>query len=282
MRLGEFVERYTLERCLSDGHRELLSRAAVRFDRWHGRPASLSHLSDDTVNRWLLSLEAEGLRPRTVKGLRSRIMALWRAAYADRLLNRPPRRVRMIRPPATLPEAWEAAQLRSLLLTAGKLKGAFRFHRVRRAAFWRAFILAAYDSGLRISDLLRLELAQIGSDGALIVSQKKTGGIVLCRLRRETVAAIEATYPPIRARPFGDVLKQRSAIQEFGKIVNRAGLTGSSKWLRRTSATLLAAHHPEAVQAHLGHRTPGLAWRHYVDPRIVQTAAKRPLPPKIA
>lgn len=70
-----------------------------------------------------------------------------------------------------------------------------------------------------------------------------------------------------------------SFYRHYRKLVAAAGVRGTSKWLRRSSATALERICPGSAMGHLGHKTPGLAYRHYVDPRMLQCG--RPLPPEL-
>jgi hypothetical protein len=78
---------------------------------------------------------------------------------------------------------------------------------------------------------------------------------------------------------FAGLLTRRPIQVQFAKLVRGAGLQGSTKWLRRSGATWCEVHQPGSAMAFLGHRTPGLAYKHYVDPRFVQR--DKPRPPKI-
>lgn len=49
------------------------------------------------------------------------------------------------------------------------------------------------------------------------------------------------------------------------KFLLREKLGGSSKWLRRSSATHIEMQNPGKGRIHLGHRTIGLAEKSYID-----------------
>ena len=83
-----------------------------------------------------------------------------------------------------------------------------------------------------------------------------------------------------RSLVFGQLMNGKNSREFFRKVLRSKSLPGSIKWLRRTSATLLECVHPGAAKAHLGHRTHGLAYKHYVDPRLLQQ--NKPIPPSIA
>lgn len=279
MQLDDFLQQYLRENDLSADYHCQLTYTLRQFQAWAGRPLALDDLTDDLVNRYLIHL-AESRRPATIKSQRGNLLTLWRSAWHAHLCETQPLRVRKIKVPRTLPEAWQAEQMVALLSTAATMRGRFRYWRIERAAFWRAFILTAWDSGLRLGDILKIGREQIGSDGSLVLSQSKTMWPILCQLRPETVAAIDATFPPARDQIFGSVLCKRQVIAYFRAIAKRAGLVGGTKKVRRSAASHVEAQQPGAATPFLGHRSPGLAARHYIDPRI--SGRQRPLPPPLA
>lgn len=271
-----FVGDYRLERDVGDKTVAYLRVTVRRFSEWLKRAATLDDLEDDAVNRWLASLLDDGLARPSVKGHRGNLLSLWRCAFERDLVKLPPRRVRKIKCPRTLPEAWKLEQLQQLLAAAEKMPGCFRFVPLAWSSYLRAIILTAWDSGLRLSDLLTLRFDQIGSDGALVVTQSKTGGPILRRLRPETMAAIAATEHARRELVFGFV-QGRQVMQVFGRLTKLAGLSGGTKKIRKSGAS----HVPrEDAKEYLGHLSDYLAGRHYIDPRM--SAKEPPLPPKIA
>ena len=276
--LSDFVTAYALRSDLSPGYVQQLRVTVNKFAAWLGRPARLKDLADDTVNRWLGSI---ALSRQTIATQRRNLLVLWRAAFQDELVDELPRRVRRIQVPRTLPLAWELSQLDALLAAASKLRGVFRRSRVRRAAWWRAFVLTGWDTGLRLGDLLHLRFDAIGSDGTLAVLQRKTNSPLLCRLRPETVAAILATSPPQRELVFGGVLGRDQIFKQFKALCACAGFSGTTKGLRKSSATWVESLQPGAGKTHLGHLSDGVAAKHYIDARIVGRFRSVPLPPAI-
>ena len=280
MLLATYLERYTLETELSPRTIDNYRGTVSRFSRWLGCPARLGNLTDDAVNRWLVSILNKGRSPKTAKNERNALLALWRAAYEAQLVPCKPERIRKINVPASLPEAWDERQLVALLAVADLLRGRLRRGRIRKAAFFRAFIMAGYDSGLRLADLLALRRDQIAPDGSVAVLQQKTQWPVLARLRPETLAAMNAIARDGEPLVFGGVVGRRQLFAHFGRLVRLAGLVGGTRKLRRSGASLLERVCPGAAPYYLGHRGPAMAARHYLDPRIV--GRDRPMPPPLA
>jgi integrase/plasmid maintenance system antidote protein VapI len=273
-----FVE-YQLDRSLVPGSAAAIAQAIRRYSHWLGRPATLGDLTDQLVNRWLATLAAEKLSRELQKGLRTRILCLWRHAFRLELIPAAPLRVRTIRLDRRIPQAWTPEQLRSLIETVRAEPGRFRYSRVPRAAYWEAFIRVGYYTALRLGDLLNLRRDQIGPDGRFTVVQSKTGDGIVCQIRPDGMAAIDATFPPHRQLIFGGVISRYYHQQQFLRLLRSIGLRGSSKWLRRTGATALENVSPGASTAFLGHRSPDMAAKHYLD--RVQLQENKPCPPPI-
>ena len=102
--------------------------------------------------------------------------------------------------------------------------------------------------------------------------------MVLAKTGRPHVVVLDdAAVSAIRCLPihgplvFGDLVGRCVFLRAFRRLVKRAGLQGSGKWLRRSSATYaqIAGQDPTG---HLGHATAGLAQKHYVDIVLVSEA----------
>lgn len=278
MELDKLLSKYTSENDLSAEYQKQLRYTLRQFQAWAGRTLSIGDLTDDLINRYLIFLQDQKKRPATIKSQRGNLLTLWRSAWDARLTETKPERVRAIKVPRDLPEAWRENQMVCLLTAASTMRGRFRYWRIERAKFWRAFIMVTWDSGLRLGDVWSLGREQIGSDGSLVVTQSKTLWPLLCHLRPETIAAIDATFPPVREQIFGSVLCKRQAIEYFAEIAKHAGLVGGTRKIRKTGASHVEAETPGSAMQYLGHRTPGLAHRHYIDPRIARSRGKMPPP----
>jgi integrase len=65
----------------------------------------------------------------------------------------------------------------------------------------------------------------------------------------------------------------------WDRMVAAAKLTGTCKWMRRTGATWVEATQPGSASRFLGHRSPELAMKHYVDRTLLPNSC--PMPPPI-
>jgi len=274
--LHDYCEQMRLERGFQKTTLVQLRYAIGSFSSWLGRQATADDLTDDVFNRWLDSLFDSGLSRHTIASKRRGALTIWRALHEAGLV-RYPQRIRKIRIPRTNPCAWSLKELAKLLAAAEDVPGRFKRSRVPRAPLWRAFVLTGYYSGLRFADLLDLRREQIGADGRVVLTQGKTGNVVTCALPPEAVEAIDATFPPARERIFGNALSRGRIQKRFRVLVRSAGLKGSSKFLRRSGATMSEFVRPGSATAFLGHLTSGLAQRHYIDVRLLQNS--NPIPP---
>ena len=280
--LADRIRPYAARRGLGKPQTMQLVYAVGRFGRYLKRAATLADLNAPTMNEWLLSMQEEGLAPKTVKNNRGRVLCLWNDALDEGIIDNEPRRLRKVKIPRWIPTCWSPEEVARLLAVARKVPGRFIKSRVVKAKFWEAFVLFQWDCALRLGDVLRVETATVRGQSVFRLVQSKTNDIVVCQLRPETLAAIEATYPPDRKRVFGSALSRGRTLKDFRRLIEAAGLsreTGTTRMLRKSSATAVEALHPGAAMRHLGHRTPGLAYKHYVDPRFISEA--KPIAPAL-
>jgi len=282
MELGTFfTEVYQTEKQLRPRSVQQLQITIRLFERWHGKPIALADLSAPLLNRWLM--ESEGVvAPKTIRNRRGDILAIWRYAAEEHGLCQPPidRRIRAVSVQRNIPEAWTLEEMKLLIAAAKNVPGYYQCG-VKCADWWECFIRVGYDTALRLSDLLALPV-YIG--GMFCVVQEKTQNAITCQLRQTTIEALARMREPKRSLLF-EWNMDRTALWRHWKdfILTPAGLkTGHREGpqkLRRTSVSHLAAISEHAAQRHLGHNTPGLARRHYIDPNIAD--GPRQLPPEI-
>lgn len=252
--LGEYARRdYSLTRDIQAGTLRQYVIVADLVERWAGRPVRLDELDERSVSEWLRDYSAT-VAPHTVKGKKSMLLALWRAAADDGLCEEPrARRVRRVRVPEQVVTAWTLAEVEQLLAAAAGLP---RRHRcgLRRAQWWDLAIRVAWDSGLRWGDLIRLTVAAVGPDGACTVVQSKTGRLATFRLSAGTLEALRAS---LAACPRSLVCPWPASGETFraqvDRLVARAGVRpGTWKWIRRGSGTDVELQAPGLGHRHLG------------------------------
>ena len=279
-----FVATYRRSRDLKTDTIKQLECVARAFERFAG-PIAWREVNDDLANDWLCHLQDEGrLSPVTIYSRRRLFLTLWRAAYDAGLVERLPQRVRRIKQPDIVPVAFLADEIQAMLNVVEEMTGDVRGLRLPRRLWWRSFLLAAYDSGLRLSDLLSIERDWIWRGGRLSIVQAKTGRSHVVQLAPLTLATIDESMAacPKRRLIWPLWCGRACWFRHFARLVRQAGLpAGTSRWIRRSSASYVERDQPGRGAAHLGHRSHDLARRHYFDPRIVTREATLP-PPLVA
>lgn len=276
--IAEFAEDYDLERNLTKEAARQYYYAAKSISDWHGGTLWVGELDAGVFNRWLRDLQATSLSPSTIANRRRHLIALWRAAADAGLAPEPPRRLRPAKVPYVAPTAWTIDEVRAILRVCERLRRTRR-GKMPRAELWSIAVRIAWESGLRLSDLLRLQTQDVRGDGVVAVTQSKTGRPVIFRLSQKTVRLI---HQSVDARPRTLVVEwpasRESFRKQFAVIVKAAAVRkGTWKWIRRSSATDVEKACPGAGAPHLGHaRGSTVAMRHYIDPYIVGTSAVQP------
>lgn len=283
MKLLELVELYAAERPLK--HRTLvqLRNTVAAIEARLKRPATLEDLNLETVNAWLRK-DCEGYTPKTMKGRRTVIGTLWKYAAHTLGLVPPPdmRRLRAVKVPVTIPVAWTSEEFAKLLVAAGATPKRFLTDlRVRRGPFLVAFLRVCYDTGLRRSDVYGLPTRWLIAN-RFSVLQDKTQLEIQCALSEPTRRAVEETHRDApRQWLFADVVHRGTIHDLIVNACKAAGVPhGGAQKVRRTAATQVEIAYPGRAGQFLGHRTPGMAVRHYIDARQLATEPIRP--PEIA
>jgi len=265
--LLDFARQYASTVGASPGYTEQLVVLCKRL------PWLVSDLTVARIDAYLTDA-LHRLAPTTVQNHRRMLNTLRKAALRDGLvvdasIGRPLRRVKADPP---LVRAWTHEELRSLLAVAAEMPGGTLKCPYR--ILLPAWILVGYSSGLRLGDMLAITYDQLrGNRLALVMRKTRTPHVVL--LDQPSLDAIQ-TLPRCGPRIFGSLVGRSQIIISLRRLVKKAGLTGSGKYLRRSSATYAEMAGISAT-GHLGHRTPGLAQRHYVD-QLLMADLRRPVP----
>ena len=201
----------------------------------------------------------------TVRNERTILLQLVKSAYDSGLLKQPVRGVMRIKARRAPTKAWTVDQLRLAIAKADGLTG----RKTRRGApldlVVKGWLLVGYESGARFGDVWAFNADNLEGD-ILRWTQAKTGdGIV----RHLTPACVQACRKLLALSPDGTILGwacgKRQAVRIMRSHLDACGIGGTSKWLRRSGATHIEIAAPGMAKRHLGHRTPGLAERAYLD-----------------
>lgn len=272
MLLHDFAKRYAQRIGASDGYLEQLLVFTKRLP-WH-----VEEITAEMVDDYLTSAMTNRA-PSTVANHRRMLTTLMTEARRLGVNTCILQRFRRVKQPRPLPVAWSLAEIRKLVEAARQTPG--RFHDLQKSLFLEAWFLTAYATGLRAGDLIAIRWDQIRGQ-RLYLRQSKTSSPHVAVFTDEALSACKAL--PKRARVFGDYAALNTIQQWVAECVKRAGLTGSTKWLRRSCATY-AKVHGMSPKAKLGHLTDGLAERHYVDQMLYEEECGlngQPLPSVLA
>lgn len=285
MQLMQLLELMRLERDLRPSTIEQLTYTIRLFAKHLEQPPTIDHLNDDLINRWiewLATTNSRHGRPRTkqtIKTQRGNIVTLWLFAWETERIDRLPRRIKKIKMPRTLPQAWTEQQAAEWLAACNKVPGVVSSCLAPARMVMRVWSLVSWDTAARACDLLNLRRSEISADGAVVIQQQKTEYPVLCRLRPETVAAIDALcalHGQDRIFPFS----RGTLDHHWRKVKEISGMDGSPRKLRKSRATSAEIREKGSAPVVLGH-VPGstVAYRHYVD--RLQILPDPGLPPAI-
>lgn len=237
----------------SPGYLEQLT-VLVRRLPWQASdltPAKIDAYLDDALTH---------LAPSTCHNHRRMLGTLMRFAaqegYVDKSILRPIRRVKV---PAPNPVALDHAQIAHWVKTARAMPGGTRT--CKYSILLPAWILTAYSTGLRTSDLLAIRYDQIRGH-RLSLRQRKTSEPHVAWLDD---LALEAIHRLPRAGPriFGDLTNKDRILHAMRRLVKVAAQDGTTRTLRKSGATYCEAEGRDATR-HLGHRDPSMKKR-YID-----------------
>lgn len=143
-------------RCYSD----FLGRSALRDD-----------LYEPAVNRWLTSL-ADRLKPFTIHGRKRGLTPVWNWLASQGLApwynGRALKKTKLVYGPV---QPWTVTQVRQLLDGAADIQGKLVCG-VRGRDLMRAYVLVAYETGLRPSDLYRIRWNQFDANRIALIQHK--------------------------------------------------------------------------------------------------------------
>jgi integrase len=239
-------------------------------------PWRVSELTPALIDKYLTDALAH-LAPSTVHRHRRMLACLLKFAHSEGLLDartvlRPLRRVKV---PAPNPRAWSHAEIARLLSVAAVERGGTRH--CPYSLLLPAWIRAAYCTGLRRCDLLALRHADLRGNRACVV-QDKTDWPHVIVFDEEALKAIHR-LPVNGPLIFGGLISEVQILRIVRRVVKRAGLTGTGKFLRRAGATYCEINNQDSSH-YLGHKSPGMK-TYYVDRLLLAQARQHQPPPSL-
>jgi len=268
MMLAEYADRYCTLVGGSDGYREQLRVLCRRL------PWRVHDLDPDLISEYLQAALRK-LAPTTVANHRRMLGTLYRRAVRDKLARESSEKICCVKhfyPPV---RAWTLEELAGLLAEARRMPGGTIKNPCQYRVLMPAWVLVGYTTGLRRGDMLRIRWDELrGSRLALVLS--KTHRQHVCVLDDAAMDALQK-LPRYDRIIFGTIISKDQIKKVMRRLVAKAGLEGSGKYLRRSSATYAEISGLSATMQ-LGHATPGMAYRHYVD-QVILSNLRKPVPP---
>ena len=202
----------------------------------------------------------------TRANLRRIILTLWKWGFAERLLAEKPERIRPIAVVLEPPTAWSFDQLCELLSIAEKDEAVVSLKWcLRRCDVLPCWIRIGYESGLRFSDIHLLKKVNF-RNGCLVRVASKTRTATIRTITPDTQLSIDRLLArSTDGSLFRWALPRKLAQDTWKSFMTEHGLEGTSKYLRKTGATLIEKEHPGGATAFLSHSDPRLAATHYID-----------------
>ncbi len=249
-------------------------KAVLRYSEYIGNQADSTDLTGPRLNEFVAFLQTQ-VTNTTASNYRRALCRVWNFLTQEE--GKPSYEIRRLRRPKSVEQpvvAWSLSDLRLLLSSCEQFDNRTLKMGILARDYFLALLLAAYDTGLRPSDLFLIRWDQLSkADRAITLIQHKTGKPHIVFLSDETVAAIE-TIRGSRERIFplkwGGIRRWMERIFEEAAKQGFVRLPGKNLGtLRKTNATQVFIADGEAAAAEsLGH-TSGtrIVRKHYIDHR---------------
>ena len=247
--------------------------AVHSLDLHVGHPVLLSELSAPLVVGWLRSLLAIGRSASTVKSKRQAVVTCWRAA-AEEGIAPPVPKIPKPQVPDKLPIVWTVEEVNRIWRMVDGLPGYWGDVPIWLA--WRIGLGCVWDSGCRLSEMLRARCEHVWADKGwwFVPSCNRKGQTRdrLYKLSPDTLGWIRQSLPSEREVLFPFPWQPRQVWDHYRRILQAAGLpcdrTRMFHCVRRTVESLAAAEKGTAwAAACIGH-TEAVARRHYISPMV--------------
>ena len=241
------------------------------FTRFLGREALLSDFNDETVSRLICWMIERGRSPYTANKERSQLLAIWRFAARKQIVSEWPDVEPEIQP-VRVPRAWTGDELARLFAACWDTPGAIG--RVPARLWWYGLHLVGWDSGERITPLLKLRRSWLSVEtGMLRVPAEVRKGRRADRLyvlHPQTCDVLRQLLTFSGDLIFDWPHAKTHIYHHYDKIQLRAGLPVGREFRFHCLRKAVASHgkaaglDPQELMGHIDGRTT----QRYLDPQI--------------
>lgn len=269
-----------LGRQLSPKTIQHLDESARAYGAYLTRPADTGDFEAAKLNAFLAHLLAIGRSPWGVKSRRTGLLVLWRFARNAGLVQSPPDGVKRVHCQPLSNDGFDVRQMEQLLGYVSTLRFSVNRTSLPQRLWWDSLLRVKWDLVLRAGDMLRVRPCDFRPEGWLWARESKTGRENWLRLRpsaAESLAAFLAVDP--RRSLVWPGYAPKNFYKAFKRLAVRAGVPGTSRFVRRGSASEFEAMHRGAAWQFMRHSTPAVFEHHYRVQRITEREA--PGPPEL-
>jgi integrase len=240
------------------------------YERWNADALTLD-VACERLNKFIAWLQTK-YSPHSAKTHRRHVLTILKSAERDGLCVLP-KRIRTVVVPQLDPKGFTASELTALMKHADP--------------YQKAFISLAFDTGLRHSDLERMDWADVDEENLIIrLVQKKTRRVHSAPISPETLNLCHKLKDPIMGGS-GLLIPLPYCRRHFYKLWRdlgkRAGIDlkrRSLQAVRRTAATLIARERGEyAAATFLGHAASSGVVVYASNYRVSNVLPQRPPAP---
>lgn len=236
------------------------------------------YMTKEDVNNYIKK-RLEKYTTITAKTDRTILLALWKFAYENDIIDHMPKNIVQIKQKKSPTKAWTMDECRNMVQNTFKYDNRKTRSGCSLGLFLRVWILIGYESGARFGDIFNFRHSDIESN-ILRWTMSKTGDPMTKILSDQCIKYINEIKSYNNTDIIlGWVMGKRQALCSMKQFLTDSGLSGSSKFLRRSSATHIEMNNPGYAKLHLGHRTNGLAEKSYLD--FGQIRHNTPIAPKL-
>jgi len=244
--------------------------AARMFDRV--ARCKVEEITKEQANIFVDWLRLQPKAPATQRGRRRAFATLWLAAH-DAGLSPEPSRFRRIAVPQKSPVAWSFETVQKLVRNVIDDKTDW-INGIQYGTYWASLFSAAWDSALRLGDLLSIEYGWIQKRhgcGFLRIIQSKTQREHQVQLNKCTMRLIERSIEQSPHRRLIWPLKttRKRFYRDVKAIINKANESGSFRYFRRSAVTFAESQSPGSGQRLAAHRDSRTTRESYIDPMLL-------------